>query len=102
MTIATHDSVSIPSDPVYARVYVVSYPARNLKITPQQKATTLAILHVPSTSLAKWPCHIVGSYRIWGAYAASDDSNVPTRNLATTSLVTQDYSYCSYVYRHLI
>ena len=47
------------------------------KFTPKQKATILAILHVPSTSLAKWPCHI-GSYRIWGAYAASNDSNVPT------------------------
>ena len=41
------------------------------KFTPKQKATTLAILHVPSTSLANWPYHI-GSYRIWGVYTASD------------------------------
>ena len=29
-TCNTHDSVSIPSNPVYPRVYVFGYPARNL------------------------------------------------------------------------
>ena len=49
----THDSVSIPSGPVYARVYVVmrvyvvSYPAIGTyaKFAPKQKATMLAIMY---------------------------------------------------------
>ena len=40
----------------------------------------LAILHVPSVTLANWPYRII-SYRTWDAYAASDDVNVPARNL---------------------
>ena len=28
----------------------------------------LAILHVPNSTLANWPCH-TASYRPWGAYA---------------------------------
>ena len=50
------------------------------KFTPKQKATTLAILHVPSATLANWPCH-TATYRTWGAYAAGDDVNVPVLNL---------------------
>ena len=46
------------------------------KFTPVQKATMLAILHVPSATLANWPCCTAG-YRTWGTYAASDDINVP-------------------------
>ena len=66
----------IPSDPAYVRVYVAGYPASNLrKFTPKQEATTLAILHVPSATLANWPCR-TDSYRTWGAYAADDDVNV--------------------------
>ena len=36
-------SVSIPSDPVFAIVYIVGYTDKNLytKLTPKQKATTL-------------------------------------------------------------
>ena len=45
------------------------------KFVPKQKATTLAILHVPSTTLANWPCR-TASYRTWGAYAAGDNINV--------------------------
>ena len=76
MVIHILDSVSIPSDPVYVRVYVVSYA----KFTPKQKATTLTILRVPSATVANWPYFIAG-YRTWGAYAASDDVNVPAQNL---------------------
>ena len=46
------------------------------KFTQKQKATMLAILHVPSATLANWPCHMA-SYRMWSAYAASDCVNVP-------------------------
>ena len=45
------------------------------KFTPKQQATALAILHVPSATLANWPCHMA-SYRTWGAYAAGVDTNV--------------------------
>ena len=45
------------------------------KFTLKWKATMLAILHVPSATLANWPCH-TASYMTWGAYAASDDVNV--------------------------
>ena len=40
-----------------------------IKFTPKQKATTLAILHVPSATLVNWPCH-TASYKMHGAYAA--------------------------------
>ena len=54
------------------------------KFTPKQEATMLAILHVPSATLANWPCHTV-SYRTWGAYAAGDDVNVSVQNLLVES-----------------
>ena len=50
------------------------------KFTLKQEATTLAILHVPSATLANWPCHMA-SYRTWGTYAAGDDVNVSVLNL---------------------
>ena len=46
------------------------------KLTPKQEATMLAILHVPSATLANWPC-CTASYRTWGAYAAGDATNDP-------------------------
>ena len=50
------------------------------KFTPKQKATTLAILHVPSHwGMLLWPTDLAVdsySYRTWGTYAASDDVNV--------------------------
>ena len=52
------------------------------KFTPKQAATTLAILHVPSATLAN-TC--VASYKTWGAYAAGDDANVSVRNLLVES-----------------
>ena len=53
------------------------------KFTPKQKATMLAISHVPWTGL------VVDSYnyRMWGAYAASGDVNISTRNLLTVESV---------------
>ena len=48
------------------------------KFTPKQEATKLAILHVPSATLANWS---MASYRTCGAYAAGDDVNDPVRNL---------------------
>ena len=50
------------------------------KFTLKQKATVLAILHVPSATLANWPCR-TASYRTWGAYAVGDNVNVPVLNL---------------------
>ena len=42
MKIPRYDSVSMSCDPVYVRVYVISYPARNSnKFTPKQRATML-------------------------------------------------------------
>ena len=52
------------------------------KFTPKQEATTLAILHVPSATLAN---HLTASYRTWGAYAAGDDINIPAQNLLVES-----------------
>ena len=64
--------MSISSDPVYAKVDVISYPDRTYaKFTLQQKATTLAILHAPSATL---PTDLVVdsySYRTRATYAAS-------------------------------
>ena len=54
------------------------------KFTPKQEATTLAILHVPSATLANWPCR-TDSYRTWGAYTTDDDVNVLARNLLVES-----------------
>ena len=52
-----HDSGSIRSDPVYARVYISCRLATQLgtyaKFTPKQKATTPTI---SSVTLANWPC----------------------------------------------
>ena len=45
------------------------------KFTPKQEATTLAILHVPSVTLANWSC-CMASYRTWGTYVTGDDANV--------------------------
>ena len=43
------------------------------KFTPKQKATTLAILHVPSATLAgQLALSLTANYRMWGAYATSD------------------------------
>ena len=50
------------------------------KFTLKQEATMLAILHVPSATLANWPC-CTASYRTWDTYAAGDDVNVPVLNL---------------------
>ena len=44
------------------------------KFTLKQEATVVAILHVPSATLANC-CK--ASYTTWGAYAAGDDVNVP-------------------------
>ena len=44
------------------------------KFTVKQEATTLAILHVPSATLAN--CR-TATYRTLGAYAVGDDVNVP-------------------------
>ena len=41
-----------------------------VKFTPKQEATMLAILHVPSATLAN--CR-TASYRTWGTYAEGDD-----------------------------
>ena len=54
------------------------------KFTLKQEATVLAILHVPSATMVNWPCR-TASYRIWGAYAAGDDVNVPVQNLLVES-----------------
>ena len=53
----THDSVSIPSDPVFVRVYMLlaTQIGTYVKFTPKHKATMLAILHTPSATL-DWPC----------------------------------------------
>ena len=73
----THDSVSIPSDPVYARVYVVGYPARNLHwvYIKTENYHAIAILHVPSATLANWLVDSY-SYGTWHTYAACNDINV--------------------------
>ena len=39
------------------------------KFTPKQKATTLAILHVPSPTLANWPCHHSQLQDVWCLYS---------------------------------
>ena len=44
-----------------------------VKFTPKQEATMLAILNVPSATLAN--CR-TASYMTWGAYATVDDINV--------------------------
>ena len=54
------------------------------KFTLKQKATMLAILHVPSTTLTNWPCR-TASYRTWATYAAGDDVNVSVQNLLVES-----------------
>ena len=46
---------SHPISPVYVRVYIRRL-ATYVKLTPKQKAAMLAILHVPSATLANWPC----------------------------------------------
>ena len=43
------------------------------KFTPKQEATMLAILNVPSATLAN--CR-TASYMTWGTYAVGDDVNV--------------------------
>ena len=52
------------------------------KFTPKQKATTLAILHVPSVTLANCP-YRVNNYIGRGALLLQvyDDVNVPVRSL---------------------
>ena len=52
------------------------------KFTLKQEATMLALLHVPSATLAN--CCTV-SYRTCGTYAAGDDINVPVQNLLIES-----------------
>ena len=74
--------MTIPPDPesVLSAIQLGTYT----KFTLKQKATTLGILHLPSATLANWPCR-TASYRTWGAYAAGDDVNVSVLNLLVES-----------------
>ena len=60
----------------------VNLYSSSLRHTPKQKATTLAILHVPRAIL--WPTGLVVD-RIWSAYAACDDVSVPGQNILVES-----------------
>ena len=64
------------------------------KFTPKQKATTLAMLHVPSAILANWPCHMA-SCRTWpwDALASGNDVNVPAQNLLHSRVRPHKTSY---------
>ena len=46
------------------------------KFTPNQKAAMLAILHIPSATVANGLVIDSYSYRRWDAYVASDNVNV--------------------------
>ena len=61
------------------------------KLTPKQKATMLAILHIPSATLANWPCRRYSIVMTIGCgvlmLQVHDDVNVPVRNLLAVESV---------------
>ena len=71
------------------------------KFTPKQKFTTLALLHVSSATLAKWPC-CMASYRTCGAYVARDDVNILVQNLVIESGHARLASYTDTGFERLI
>ena len=80
---STHDSVSFPSDLVYARVHVVGYSARNLREVYTKTESYHAIYLACNYQVLLWLTGLVVdsySYGTWSTYAASNDVNVPAQN----------------------